>query len=172
MFARVASPAKYDRWQLLLLYERTGQLERITEFIPDFTQKGQKLDISREDTPVMQSFLTNQTLFVNNPFNYPSFMDESSIGMAEVFGKHLATPVRVGAEAVGVLMVGRSIYWLLIWMNAMSSLHPTLAAQVAITVENRRLFSTAEGERARLRTILDTLPAGVLVLDPISLKPI
>ena len=48
----------------------------------------------------------------------------------------------------------------------------TLAAQIGISVENRRLFLTAEGERKTLRTILETLPAGVLVLDPVSFKPL
>jgi len=48
----------------------------------------------------------------------------------------------------------------------------TLAAQVAIAVENQRLLHVVEGERERLSSILASLPAGVLVLDPLTYKPL
>jgi PAS domain S-box-containing protein len=48
----------------------------------------------------------------------------------------------------------------------------TLAAQVAAALENRRLFEAAESERTTLRSILETLPAGVLVLNPETLQPL
>ncbi len=61
-----------------------------------------------------------------------------------------------------------------------------VADRVAIAIENARLFEenvqaltdnqrllrAAEGERERLNSILESLPAGVLVLDPQTFKPI
>ncbi len=169
VFARVALPAKYDRWMLLMLDESGTRLETITEHLP--STPGRTLDVLRDEYPLMQAYHTNQTLFVNNPFTYPVFTDDTQVGVAEAFGKHLATPIRIGSETIGVLMVGRSVYDADLDERD-EQLVSTLAAQVAITVENRRLFTTAEGERSRLRTILDTLPAGVLVLDPVSFKPL
>ncbi|MBN8633857.1 MAG: GAF domain-containing protein [Anaerolineae bacterium] len=169
VFARVAQPAKYDRWLLLLRADRGTALETITDHMP--LVSGHKLEVVRDEYPVMQAYHTSQTVYVNNPFTYPAFTDEAHVGVAEAFGKHLATPVRIGTETIGVLLVGRSIYDADLDERD-EQLVSTLAAQVAITIENRRLFTSAEGERARLRTVLDTLPAGVLVLDPVTFKPL
>jgi len=46
-----------------------------------------------------------------------------------------------------------------------------LASQVAIAIENSNLQRESEFEHQRLFTILSTLPTGVLVLDPNTLKP-
>jgi len=173
VFARVASPANYDRWLLLLLDERGTQLEIVTQFSPGLSDSGRLgvFDMSQDDLPVLQAFNENKTVFVNNPQTHRAFMNAVDSTSIDIYGEHLATPVRIGTDAIGVLMVGRA-------PSAADlderdeQLVSTLAAQVAITVENRRLFSTAEGERARLRTILDTLPAGVLVLDTVTYKPI
>lgn len=47
-----------------------------------------------------------------------------------------------------------------------------VADQVAIAVENRRLFFAAEAERQTLRSILETMPSGILVLDSRTYRPI
>ncbi|MBE2272472.1 MAG: GAF domain-containing protein, partial [Anaerolinea sp.] len=172
VFTRVANPANYDRWLLVLKNERDLSLEIVTQFIPGTL--GQRsvefFSPDRADLPVMQAYHDNRTVIVNQPNTHPAFLDTNSF-IGEYYGKHIATPVRIGAEPVGVLMIGRgtSAHDL---DERDEQLVTTLAAQVAITVENRRLFSSAESERARLRSILDTLPAGVLVLDPLSYKPL
>lgn len=169
VFARVTRPAKYDRWLLMLKDERGEHLEVITQSLPNVSKRG--INVMAETLPVMQAYYTNQTIYVNAPYVYPALIDGEDTTLGEVFGKHIATPVRIGADTIGVLMVGREV-------NAADlderdeQLATTLATQVAVTVENRRLFSTAESERARLRIVLDTLPAGVLVLDPVTFKPI
>ncbi len=48
----------------------------------------------------------------------------------------------------------------------------TIADQIAIAIENRRLFESAESERQVLSSILETMPSGVLVLDTETLIPI
>lgn len=46
-----------------------------------------------------------------------------------------------------------------------------LTGQMSTVLQNRQLFRAAETERERLRLVLETLPAGVLVLDPVTLRP-
>lgn len=46
-----------------------------------------------------------------------------------------------------------------------------LTGQMSTVLQNRQLFRAAESERERLRLVLETLPAGVLVLDPATLRP-
>ena len=48
----------------------------------------------------------------------------------------------------------------------------TIADQVAIAIENRRLFESAEGERRLLSSILETMPSGVMLLDAETLIPV
>lgn len=47
-----------------------------------------------------------------------------------------------------------------------------LTGQMSTVLQNRRLLQQAEGERQKLSSILDTLPAGVLVLDAQTFLPI
>ena len=83
----------------------------------------------------------------------------------------MITPVRLGDEVIGVLLVGRSARAADL-DESDEQLVSTLAAQVAIAVENQRLLRAAESERERLSSILASLPAGVLVLDPVTYKPL
>lgn len=48
----------------------------------------------------------------------------------------------------------------------------SIADQVAIAVENQKLLQETQYERQRLDEILETLPVGVLVLDPETLEPV
>jgi len=48
----------------------------------------------------------------------------------------------------------------------------SIADQVAIAVENQKLLQETQYERQRLDEILETLPVGVMVLDPETLEPI
>jgi GAF domain-containing protein/DNA-binding response OmpR family regulator len=47
-----------------------------------------------------------------------------------------------------------------------------LTGQMSTVLQNRRLLQLAEGERQKLSSILDTLPAGVLVLDAQTFLPV
>ena len=48
----------------------------------------------------------------------------------------------------------------------------SIADQVAIAVENQKLLQETQFQRQRLNEILETLPVGVMVLDPDTLHPI
>lgn len=50
--------------------------------------------------------------------------------------------------------------------------YKALTGQMSTQIQNYRLLERAEFERANLNQILSTLPAGVLVLDPINYQPI
>jgi GAF domain-containing protein/DNA-binding response OmpR family regulator len=56
--------------------------------------------------------------------------------------------------------------------DSYSSFLQSIADQVAIAVENQSLLAETSFERQRLNDILETLPTGVMVLDPVSLEPI
>jgi PAS domain-containing protein len=117
----------------------------------------------------------NRTVLVNNLADYPAFQQAESAGdledYARVFGKHIAAPVVASGQVLGALFIGRGVD-----RDDLSErdaqLVETLATQVGLALENRRLFQQAQAEQRNLRSILETLPAGVLVLDPNTLLPI
>ena len=171
LFARVAETAGYDRWLLMLLNEPTNQLEVITQHVPEDNAPiaPEVLHLNAADHTIADAVLYNRTLIVNDPLTYPAFQDSQEA--ADAVGKHIATPIVTGDEIIGSLVVGRSLDEPDLTERD-ETLITTMAAQVAVTMENQRLFVAAENERSALRSILNTLPAGVLVLDAETLKPV
>ena len=170
VFERIAQVAHYDRWELLLLDENGERLLSVlSRFSDDTAPPSEPLPISA-DAPLAAVFRENHPLLVNDPVGFPLYT-ELTLYDIELLGKHILYPVRAGEKSVGVLSIGRSLDDADLDERD-EQLVVTLAAQIGISVENRRLFLTAEGERKTLRTILETLPAGVLVLDPVSFKPL
>jgi GAF domain-containing protein/CheY-like chemotaxis protein len=173
VFARVAEPANYDRWLLMLMNPETpSQLDKVVWHTPDFSDLNQSLnfDLQKTQHSIVDAVRLNKIILVNEPGSYPAFLSYSQTSL-NLLGKHIVAPVRVGGMAAGAMLVGRRL-------DAGDlderdeQLVSTLAAQVAVAVENRRLFQTAENEREYLRSLLDTMPSGVLVLDPVTYKPL
>ncbi|MBZ0285688.1 MAG: GAF domain-containing protein [Anaerolineae bacterium] len=173
VFLRVAEPANYDRWYLLLRdADNPELLEKITwqtaseiDPLPDDI-----LNLRTAEHSAADCVRENRMLLVNDPSSYPAFMAYSPERLADV-GKHIATPVHVGDEIVGALLVGRGLDRADLDEND-EQLVRTLAAQVAVAIDNRRLFRAAETEREYLRSILETMPTGVVVLDAETYLPI
>jgi len=175
VFRRVAEAAGYDRWALLLADEARTRLDtRLLNFAGTgetyYLGGADYFALDNRGLSFVDAFVENKTLTINEPHQYgiyTSVMPE----FVETIGKHLATPIILDGLPIGVVMVGRAL-------NARDLDEPdvqlvrTLATQIAIAVENRRLFQVAENERGTLRSILATLPAGVLVLDPETFHPI
>ncbi|MGQ9907870.1 MAG: GAF domain-containing protein [Candidatus Flexifilum sp.] len=168
VFARIAEAGEYDRWGLLLADESGDRLnvvlralpgQMITEFPVD-----QFFSLDNPD-PLVDAYRLGQTQILNDPA-----ARFGEVG-AEFVGKRILAPIRLGDQTLGVLYMGRSIHRADIDERDVQ-LASTLAAQVAVTLENQRLFRAAESERERLRTILETLPTGVLVFDAATLRPI
>ncbi|NDJ62144.1 MAG: GAF domain-containing protein [Chloroflexi bacterium] len=174
VFARVAEPAEYDRWLLALVDDDQSMLATVVHRSPQFYGEGEaeteRYLLAEDESAVIDSFALKRTLLVNDPAVYPAYTDVDAAYLNRI-GKQLVTPVYVDDVVVGVVGVGRAA-------NAQDldasdeQLVETLAAQVGIALENRRLFDAAENERRTLGSILNTLPAGVLVLDAQSQKPI
>ncbi|HVU09639.1 MAG TPA: GAF domain-containing protein [Phototrophicaceae bacterium] len=174
VFQRIAGPANFDRWLLALLNESKTGLDAIIDHSPAEFQSLQTrqsyFDIATNRTPIMQTFKSGQRLILNDPTSFPNY-DKLTAKQQEAIGKTMITPVRLSGDVVGVLLVGRTRRAADL-NESDEQLINTLAAQVAIAVENQRLLRAAEGERERLSSILESLPAGVLVLDPVTYKPI
>jgi GAF domain-containing protein/CheY-like chemotaxis protein len=81
----------------------------------------------------------------------------------------LSVPIIVRGQTVGVLEATPDAGG---FSEGDEAIVRAVAERVAIAIENRRLFLEAESERQTLRSILETLPAGVLVLDPVTFRPI
>ncbi len=181
VFKRVSEPAAYDRWLLMLYDEELQGLRRVVEF-SEATNPAAGVEPEESSAvvplvdvgiPIMDAYRMGRSLMVNEPTQYPNFpMNYAGLpNFAEYVGKHIAMPVQVGTQIVGVLAVGRGLEAADL-DESDEQLARTLAAQVGVAVENRRLFLEAEGERQNLRSILATLPAGVLVLDATTFIPI
>ncbi|MBW4438053.1 MAG: GAF domain-containing protein [Pleurocapsa minor GSE-CHR-MK-17-07R] len=165
VFERVGAAASYTSWSLSML---NGN-DLVTLIRRGGVDMLSPIDLSTDD-PVALSFNMKQSIMVNDPRAWPSFEGRSE-SFFEAHGHQLYLPVQVAGTTVGVLSVGRALNAPQMDMSDVQ-LTNTLAAQIAVAVENRRLFTEAQSERQTLSSILATLPAGVLVLDPVTLMPV
>jgi len=173
VFLRVAEPAGYDRWYLLLRNaDDPEMLEKITwqTAAEEDPMPEDVINLRTAEYSVADCVRQDRMLMVNDPGSYPTFVSYSSERLADM-GKHIATPIHVGDEIVGALMIGRGLDRADLDEND-EQLIRTLAAQVAVAIDNRRLFRAAETEREYLRSILETMPTGVVVLDADTYAPI
>ncbi len=175
IFERIVEEAGFDRWMVLLLDNNRARLESLIVRVPGAdgtTQMSYSLDTGM---PIVDAVRLNQSFVVNNPATYPSFVDYHEVEREEItnfFGKHMAVPIRLsGGRPTGALFVGRGLDQDDL-TDRDDQLIATLAAQVAVALENRALFDRVQRERQTLQSILETLPAGVLVLDANTLKPL
>ena len=172
VFATVAQAAEYDRWLLLLTAEEhPGRLLVTSQYLQGqiFMDESAYFDIRNGEHSLVDAFRLNRMILINDPSQYPSF--DGQADMEALVGKHIAAPVAVGDQTLGSLLVGRALDAPDLG-EADEQLVGTLAAQVAVAVENRRLFEAAQTERETLRSILNTMPSGVLVLDAQTFVPI
>lgn len=172
VFQRIGQAADYTTWLLLLADPAHTRLNYILEHISGESRTdlgGQYIDLNSNHL-LAQAFRIGQPVAVNDPRAMPEYTGMPDTWF-ETFGKRLHMPVKVAGEVIGVVVVGRASDMPDLGDNDIELVR-TLAAQVAVAVENRRLFSEAQAERTTLFTILETLPAGVLVLDPHTFRPI
>ena len=169
VYATVAKAAGYDRWLLALRPDDSpAALEVVVQHGPAQAglEVGSRLDIEAEHI-LARAAQQRQVIVANSP------AENGGLSTADqaAAGKHLSAPVVVGNQVLGALLVGRPLHEADLTERD-AQLVTTLAAQVAVAVENRRLFRAVEAERQTLRSILDTMPAGVLVLDAATFYPI
>ncbi|MCB9450651.1 MAG: GAF domain-containing protein [Anaerolineaceae bacterium] len=172
-FERIAEPANYDRWLVMLRNEIAPDLleDVISRSVSGASQwEGSTLNLVTDEHSLIDAIRFDQPIIINEPGKYLAFLGASPSEL-KALGKHIVAPVRVGGSIAGAVLVGRDL-------NSVDmsghdeQLILTLAAQVAVAAENRRLFFRAENEREYLNSILQTMPTGVVVLDGRTLKPI
>ncbi|MBZ0286380.1 MAG: GAF domain-containing protein, partial [Anaerolineae bacterium] len=173
VFARVAEPASYDRWLLMLTNEEDPNiLEKVTLHSPEIPDSSASLtlDLRTAEHSAADSVREDRVLLVNDPAHYPAFTG-ATLDYIRIVGKHVVTPIHIGGRVAGVISIGRALEHADLDERD-EQLVRTLAAQVAVAIENRSLFRAAESEREYLRSILETMPTGIMVLDAKSFKPI
>lgn len=172
VFQRVAQAGSYDRWLLLLGNEvDVNKFDVYSSHNPVdadfFAQTSYDTQMSHS---IIDSYHTEEMIVINDPQRYPAFTGWKSASL-ELLGKHMVAPVYSSGDTVGALLIGRGLESPDLDARD-EQLIRTLAAQISVAVDNRRLFRAAEQEREYLRSILETMPTGIVVLDPETLMPI
>lgn len=171
VFERIAEVSGFTRWMLLRFREGSSQLELVIVEMPNMSLDD---DISYDlnmRIPVVDAVRLHQSIVVNDIAQYPGMAADNPDNLRALWGKHIATPVAIGGQILGSIVMGRNVDTPDLDERD-QELVETLATQVAVALENRRLFRQAQSEQRTLRSILETLPAGMIVLDPESLMPI
>ncbi len=174
VFARVAEEGRFSRWMLLLFDAAQNQLQVMTSRMAGFETNADITYDLMDEIPITDAIRLDQVIIVNDMMAYPSLqnLDENErMQLAAFFGKHIAAPVATSDQAFGGLYMGRDLDEADVDERD-RQLVDTLATQVALALENRRLFQQTQYEQQTLRSILETLPTGVLVLDPQTLQPL
>lgn len=169
-FTMVSNVAGYDRWLLMTRPANPdSEWAVFAQNMPDSTL------IEADDYTLIKDAIVSvaglgEIIAINDPLTEAAFSATGAEGMAYV-GKNIIAPIRVGSELQGALLVGRNLTSVDLTPYD-ERLIQTLAAQITVAMENLRLFREAEAERETLSSILETLPAGVLVLDAETYKPV
>ncbi len=163
----VSTSAGIDRWWYgeVIADVDSVKLFRVASAFPTDSPLHElvEVDLNTANSPLAESARQGEVVIVNNPSDSPLMWGLPS-KVALAYGKHIALPVRSGANTVGVLMIGRDVATGDI-TDRDAQLGAAVASQIAVASENRRLFSLAENERSTLETILNSLPTGVVVVD-------
>ncbi len=170
---QVSQASFYDRWLVAIQDENAQVLEVRTHHLGDQADRVQPPDAFPLDqpSPLADVYHSGSALIVND-IHRETVFQQATVGLDAIkqLGKAILTPITLGGRTIGVLAVGRPPDAEDL-DQADLRLVSTLAAQVAVAIENRRLFEQARREQRTLASTLSTLPAGVLVLDPATLTP-
>ncbi len=122
--------------------------------------RGHNIPYDRERSLVARAARTRQGVVVNNVRQEQGFLPNPLLPKTQ---SELAVPLIAGDQLVGVLDVQSER--LNRFTDADVSIMRTLADQVAVAVDNARLFGEVERQQRTLNTLLDNLPVGVFFVD-------
>ena len=197
VMASVAQSAGYDRWAIHLLDPQKQTLDALIVHLPNLsvdpsgvtgniTGKSNGKTADKQDPlhftlesehPISLAVRTGQTLLVNDLGAHPAFSAQTKAQKRQLdalrteYGKFVVSPIRSPGGIVGTLTLGMNV-------DAPDldegdeEVATTLATQIAVAQENRRLFLQVQNEQQTLRSVMSTLPAGIVVLDPKTLRPV
>ncbi len=170
LIGTVAPAANFDRWWFgqLVLTTKGVVAERVASEFPPASplQELERIRLEGDNNTIAEAMRSGQLVIVNDPSENTAIR-RMDLERAEAFGKHLVAPVRIAGNTVGVLLLGRSLTQPDIDERD-RQLSMTLVSQIAVAMENRRLYEETQTERETLETILDSLPTGVMVADASS----
>jgi GAF domain-containing protein/DNA-binding response OmpR family regulator/HAMP domain-containing protein len=159
-----ADAAVYDRWWFGQL-EGGTRLQLISGYFPEgYTQPFGTEVVIDGNTTALGEVVRLGTPVIVNERNHPN-LEGLSPAEVEALGKHMALPIRIGEGTLtGALLVGRPFGdadlneedWQLVG---------TLVNQLSVAAENRRLFAETQAGRETLQSVLNSLPAGIIVVD-------
>ncbi len=157
LFEAVAGPGHYDRWWFGTFSHNYARLERVAASSEQFPEM---VDVGNDLNALAEAARISEIVLVNDSADHPVVTPEA----AQIWGKHLTVPVKIANNVVGVLLIGRSTDDANLDERDIQ-LAATLASQVAVATENRRLYAQAESQRQNLQTIVNAMPTGILVMD-------
>ncbi len=160
LFQAVAGPANYDRWWFGIMDRSGTRLQRVVASGPITLES---VNLQQDANALAETGRIGEIVLVNDPTDHPVVGGQPP-DEAERWGKYITTPVRIGPDLAGVLLIGRALDGQNLDERDIQ-LAATLASQVAIATQNRRLFGEAESQRQNLQTIVNTMPTGILVMD-------
>jgi GAF domain-containing protein/HAMP domain-containing protein len=174
LIERVALAANFDRWWFgSVRLTLTGVVaDRIAAHFPKHSPLQSLIEVSLESShnAITEVLRGGQVVVVNEPHQH-SALKRLDAELAEAFGKHIVVPIKTGNRTDAVLLLGRSLVQPDIDERD-RQLSLTLASQIAVALENRRLFNAVQDERESLQQILNTLPTGVIVMDAFTRQPV
>ncbi|HLY28869.1 MAG TPA: GAF domain-containing protein, partial [Aggregatilineales bacterium] len=167
LFRVVSGPAEFDRWWFGQMVTTDGlpMLVRVTSHFDDGSPLYllARIRLQSDQNSIAEAARLGEWVLVNDPSDHHALAGISQQNV-RAFGKHIAVPVLSGTQVVGALMVGRDLEKHDLDERDVQ-LAVALANQVAVVLENRRLFATAETERKTLQSVIDSLPTGIVVID-------
>ncbi len=161
----LATPADYDRWWFGSLSADGDYLERIVAQGITSAELPAPIAIHETIGALGEAARLNTPVVVNDRDHYS--MREIPAAQARALGKHLVLPITNADRLTGALLIGRG-FDRPDFDERDLQLIATLGNQLAIALDNRRLFDAAETGRGTLQSVLNSLPAGVVVVDAIT----
>jgi PAS domain S-box-containing protein len=122
--------------------------------------EGRSIPLDREQSLVARAAREKKGVIVNDVTEAPDFLPNPLLPETR---SELAVPMMVGEQVIGVFDVqsdqaGR-------FTEADSNVQIALAAQIASSVQNARLYTEAENTRQEVQSLVDYAAEGIAILD-------
>ena len=166
LFRTVSDPGNFNRWWFGLL-ENRNELYKVVSYSPVDDQSEYNfniLDLSQATNALSKAIELREVVLVNDVFDEHPLLGQISDIEIGYFGKHLAVPVQVGGDVLGALLIGRDPHGKDLDSDDIQ-LANTLASQIGVATENQRLFEGIQRQQQTLQNTIETMPAGVMLLD-------